>query len=642
MQLKLLSTGLALLLLGGSALAQEIQLDEVLVTAGRTPAPTQSVGRAYTILEGERLEADQVRDVADALRRVPGLSVSGTGTFGGLTQLRVRGSEGNHVLVLIDGVEASETSTGEFDFGTLLAAEVERIEVLRGPQSAFFGSNALAGVVNIITKGGIRNGRAADVTIEGGSFGTGYGAASLRGGGTRWDGAISVAGRSTDGFNLSRFGTEDDGSRNATLNAKGTFDLTETLTLDGNLRAVDQRVDTDGADFVFPPTATAGRIIDTDEDGESTDLLGSVGLTSVLLDGALTQRLRLSGNETRRTFDVDGTRSSASEGSRIAGLYQATYAFETPEFAEAKHQITGGYEIERETFRAREPVFDATQLERQRRDLQGLVAEYRGTFLDQFHLTGAVRQDFNDAFEDVATYSASAAWQIPNRGTRLHASLGTGVTNPTFFEQFGFIPGSFIGNESLKPEESFGWDIGVEQRFLDDRLVVDLTYFRQDLENEIVTLFTPTFRSTAENQEGTSKRQGVEVAGTLNIFDGFSATASYTYTDATDPDGEIEVRRPKHSGSFTAAYVFADDRARIFAETIFNGRMDDLEFAGITADGRVTLDSYTLVTIGGSYKFTDTLEGFARVENLFDEDYEEVFDFRTAGRGAFAGLKARF
>ena len=239
MQRTILSASLTLVLLTGSALAQDIQLDEVLVTAGRTPAPTQSVGRAYTILEGDRLEADQVRDVADALRRVPGLAVSSTGTFGGLTQLRVRGSEGNHVLVLIDGVEASETSTGEFDFGTLLAAEVERIEVLRGPQSAFFGSNALAGVVNIITKGGQRNSRAADVTVEGGSFGTGYGAASLRGGGTRWDGAVSVAGRSTDGFNLSDFGSEDDGSRNATLNAKGNFDLTESLTLDGNLRAVD-------------------------------------------------------------------------------------------------------------------------------------------------------------------------------------------------------------------------------------------------------------------------------------------------------------------------------------------------------------------------------------------------------------------
>ena len=208
------------------------ELSEIVITAGRNPVPAEKVGRAFTVLTGEELEKTQTRYVADALRRVPGVAVSRTGSFGGLTQIRIRGSEGNHVLVLIDGVEVSGTSSGEFDFGSLQVADIDRIEVIRGPQSALFGSNAAAGVIQIITKGGIRNGYKVTGRSEVGTDKTVLGNVLVQGGGETYDVAVSGAVRGTEGFNISDYGSEKDGDRNLTLNGKGRWDITDDVYVD--------------------------------------------------------------------------------------------------------------------------------------------------------------------------------------------------------------------------------------------------------------------------------------------------------------------------------------------------------------------------------------------------------------------------
>lgn len=649
MQKRIFWTGALALALTNGAEAQEaevdqngvVKLDRVLVTDGRTPVEQEKSGRAFTVITGEQLEKNQVRYVADALRQVPGFAVSRTGSVGGFTQVRVRGSEANHLLVMIDGVEVSETSGGEVDFGSLLVDDIDRIEVLRGPQSAFWGSNATAGVVNIITKRGERNGFTMDARSEVGTDGTFLGGVALRGGGENYDVALSGTFRRTDGFNTSDFGTEKDGDRNATLNGKFTVDLSPDLTVDGSLRYVDQRNEFDDQDFSFPPGPTQGLVIDTDDETALREFFGSVGATHVSFDGALTQKARFTGSDTMREYFTDGNETSSNEGNRYTGNYQATYEFDTPGMLDARHQFTGGYEWERETFA---PSHLAETFSRK---TNSLIGEYRGEFLDQIYINAGVRQDFNDRFEDAATWSLSGAWKIPGRATRLHASVGTGVTNPTFFEQFGFVPDTFVGNPNLIPEESLGWDIGIEQTFFDGGLVADITYFNQDLTNEIATVFDPdTFFSSPINRDGKSKRQGVEVSATVNFFNGLTATATYTYTDATEQTIAggprlREVRRPEHSGSLTAAYTFYEDRARVFGEVTFNGKMEDLAFVP-SLPPRVTLDSYTVVNVGGSFKFNERLEAFGRVENLFDEDYQEVFGYNTQGTTAFLGLKGTF
>ena len=617
------------------------KLDRILVTDGRTPVEQEKSGRAFTVITGEQLERNQVRYVADALRLVPGFAVSRSGSVGGLTQVRVRGAESNHLLVMIDGVEASETSAGEFDFGSLIVDDIDRIEVLRGPQSAFWGSNASAGVVNIITKRGERDGFTVDARSEAGTGGTFLGGVGLRGGGENYDVAFSGTCRRSNGFNISHFGNEEDGDRNTTLNGKFTVDLSPDLTVDGTLRYVDQRNEYDDQGFSFPSAPTQGLVIDTDDETALREFFGSVGASHVSLDGALTQKARFTGGDTRREYFEHGEETSSDDGNRYNGSYQATYALDTPGLLEARHQFTGGYEWERETFAP------SHLTETFSRETNSVVGEYRGDFLDQVYINAGIRHDFNDRFEDATTWTLSGAWKVPNTAMRLHASVGTGVTNPTFFEQFGFVPDTFIGNPDLVPEESLGWDVGIEQGFFDGALVADITYFNQNLTSEIATVFDPeTFRSRPVNRDGESKRQGVEVSATVDFFNGLTATATYTYTDATEQTFAggprlREIRRPEHAGSLSAAYTFHEDRARVFGEIVFNGEMEDVAFVP-SLPPQVTLAPYTVVNIGASFELTEHLEAYGRVENLFDEDYQEVFGYNTQGQTAFLGLKGMF
>ncbi|MEM6461971.1 MAG: TonB-dependent receptor [Pseudomonadota bacterium] len=211
-----------------------------------------------------------------------------------------------------------------------------------------------------------------------------------------------------------------------------------------------------------------------------------------------------------------------------------------------------------------------------------------------------------------------------------------------FFEQFGFTPSRFIGNPNLKPETNFGWDIGVEQRFWQDRAVIDVTYFNERLENEIQSVFPPpNFIGTPVNLDGISKRQGIEVSLGVELMANLYAQASYTYLDSTEPSGAEEVRRPPHSGSLTVTYGFHENRGTLFLDAVYNGRMKDFEFLP-TGSIRSTLDAYVKVNIGADYQVTEDLQLFGRIENLFDEDYEEVFGFNTQGITAFAGVKATF
>ncbi|MCP8895140.1 TonB-dependent receptor [Shinella daejeonensis] len=614
------------------AAAEPTDLDAIVITDGLTSVDLRKSGRAVTVITGEQIEKNHIRYVADALRLVPGFAVSRMGSYGGLSQVRVRGAEGNHVLVVIDGVEVNDNGTGEFDFSSLIADDIERIEILRGPQSTFWGANAMAGVINIVTKRGERDSATSTARTETGTDGTWLGALSTRGGGETYDYALSGTFRRSSGFNIANIGREDDGDRNATLNGKFTVDISPDTTIDGTLRYVNRRGDTDPQDFDTAMAFDAADYIKTRE------LFGSLGLTNTALDGALTQKARISANDIHR-FNHSGLfGDSWDDGNRYNATYQASYRFDDLE--NQVHQLTAGYEWQRETF-------SPSHLnETFSRRAHSLVGEYRGEFLDQFYLNGGLRQDWNDAFANAATWTVSGAWQIPGAHTRLHASIGTAVTNPTFYEQFGYFPGAFIGNPNLRPEESRGWDIGVEQRFFDGELIVDVTYFNQNLKSEIATVSDANFNTTAVNLDGTSKRQGVEVAATVDFFNGFTATAAYTYTDASEQSTaggprQAEVRRPRHAGSVNAAYVFDEGRARVFAEAIFNGKMEDAVFATLLPP-RVPLAGYTVVNIGGSYKLNETVEIFGRIDNLFDRDYQEVYGYNAPGLAAFAGVKATF
>lgn len=608
------------------------ELEAIVVTDGLTPVELEKSGRAVTVISGEEMEKHQVRYVADALRLVPGFAVSRTGSSGGLTQVRVRGAEGNQLLVIIDGVVANDVGQGEFDFGGLVTDDIERIEILRGPQSAFWGANAMSGVINIVTKRGERDSVRSTARTEIGSNASVTSTISAGGGRDTYDYWLSGTVMHTDGFNISGAGDEEDGGRNGTLNGKFTIDLSPDTTMEGTVRGVNRRSESDPQDWDTAMT------YDADDYTKNQELFGSVGITNSSLDDALAQKILFSGTDIYQSRHSDEYGNSSDDGNRYRGSYQASYRFDDTD--QVIQQVTGGYEWQFERF-------SPSHLEETfRRDAQSLIGEYRVEFFDQVHLNFGARQDWNSGFSDTGTWTASAAWQIPSSEMRLHASVGTGVTNPTFYEQFGYFPGGFIGNPNLQPERSLGYDIGVEKSFNEGGLVVDLTYFNQNLENEIATVYDADFIARPINRDGESLRQGMEVSATFDFFNGVTMTASYTYTDATEQTAATgprlaEARRPRHIGSVKADYVFYDDRARVFAEAVFNGRTVDTVFA-TAVPPRVTMAGYSLVNVGGSLKINDTLEMFGRIDNLFDRDYREVYGFKSPGLTAFAGVSASF
>jgi vitamin B12 transporter len=267
----------------------------------------------------------------------------------------------------------------------------------------------------------------------------------------------------------------------------------------------------------------------------------------------------------------------------------------------------------------------------------GIAAEYSVDLPSATTVAAAVRHDWNTGFEDALTWRGTLSQRLP-MAARLHASVGTGITNPTFIEQFGFFPGSFIGNPGLMPERSLGWDVGIEQAFLGGRLTTDVTYFASNFEDKIVLVGFPT---TPINVPGISPRRGVEVTARFIPVDWLTLVATYTYTDARLADGTREIRRPRHAASASATALFASGRGRATLNVIYNGAMTDTWFNFLLGNPTVTLAAYTVVGAIVSYDVTPSTTVFVRAENIFDQDYENIFSYRAPGFAAYAGLKVK-
>jgi len=646
MQRVLAVTALLALAVDGQSLAQEpILTDEVLVSGGRTPIAADAYGRANSVVTAEEIERRQITEVAEALRALPGVSVSRAGGPGGLTEVRLRGAESNHVLVLIDGVEVSTAQDGAYDFAGLLTADIERIEVLRGPQSSLYGSNATAGVISIITKRGQRDSFAAGGRIEGGSDATRYFDGYLRGGGEDFDISFSAAFRRDGGFDVSDSpGGKDDEDRNVTVNAKANFTVLDELTIGGTFRVTDRESDFD--QFNFGAATSDGLVTDADNFTQQREIFGSAYATLDTLGGRMQSTLRFDYADVATTTFINAVPSADVESDRMKLSLQTTFAVDAATVDLADHTITLLTEWERESFANVNPalVFNPSQLERQERALYGFAGEYRGSFFDALDVQFGLRYDVNDDFDDALTYSIGMSYTVAATGTRFHGSVGTGVTNPTFFEQFGFIPATFVGNPSLQPEENFGWDIGVEQTLWNGLVILDITYFNDRLKDEIITTFPPPlFLSTAVNQTGTSKRQGVEVTLSAQPVDGLDVGLGYTYLDADDPDGSIEVRRPRHEGGLTVAYTFLGGDATVSADArLVIGNFDTDFTAASFGNARVRLDDYVLVDVAGSYKVHEMVDLTLRVENLTDAEYQEQDGFAAQGIAGFGGVRLTF
>lgn len=606
--------------------------------------PATELGTAVTVVTGEQLRAQQITHAADALRGLPGVMVTRNSTPGSVTEVRLRGAENNHTLVLIDGVVANDPTSGAFDFADLSTADIERIEVIRGAHSVIYGSGAVGGVINVITRGG-RGPARVDVSTEFGSFGTRDLSLGLSGGSERAWGALRYHVRESNGFNIAPQGKEDDASRLETFALRGGVTLAPGLIVDGSLRYSRKAGERDG--FGGPPN-TLATALDDPSRFTGDVLLGSVRARWETFGGALTHELRTAYNFTRTT-DTDLSFPafpflSKFEAETRTHAYLATIRLPSSHDAFLRHTIAGLVEWQEESFT---PLGDFTDGLTRTRDRFAFAGEWRGTLARQFDITAGVRHDDNSTFEDFTSWRTSASWTIPGTGLRPHASVGTGFKAPSFFEQFGSIPAFFIANPDLLPETSFGWDAGVELALMNRRLVFDVTYFNAELEDKIAR--NPAgFAPTLVNLPGTSTREGVELSGRFIIVPGVTLGASYTYTDARDPDGAREVRRPPHSARVDLDTRHMDGRLRFNFAAVYNGRQNDLAFR--TGPGPFdpwttelfTLDSYWKLTAAAAYKLQPSMEIFARVENLLDANYQEIYGYAQPGIAAYAGMRITF
>lgn len=615
-------------------------IEEVLVLANHLPSNVKTVGSSVSAINVGNFARQANFDVSQLLRTIPNMSVNRAGPLGALTQVRIRGAEANHTLVLIDGVEVNDVGNGsEFNFAHLAGADISRIEVLRGPQSARFGADTIGGVIGIFTNQAKEPGVKTHVSLESGSFQTHYGSAGVSvaqsQGENLWAGQLNVSRIISDGYSASALGNEKDGFEDSSVRGSLSYQWGDASLFKVTLNQSEIDAQGDKQDFDFPSTATQGLVIDADQNNASKQRFANILLQTEYFGWQ--QQLSISENSNRSRFFDTGTLISGLNGERTKVDLQNSKIVQAGDLT---HSWLIGVQHEGREFENIYPTIGGANYAAKDRQL-GLVGEYVLQTPNR-SVALSVRNDNNQRFDNATTVRVTLSQNLP-QNLRLHSSWGQGIANPTFFELFGFTPNSFTGNPNLQPEESTSWDFGLSGSLLDDQISFDLTYFSADLTDEIETVFDmTTFTSSPVNQTGSSQRHGWEMSLDTAIGEQLSLSAHWNFLHSREPDARVEVRRPEKSGSISLHYASSNDLSRVSLQVLHNGKNQDSEFIFSTAEDRVTLSSYTLVNLTASYQLKPNVTLYLRGENLLDDDYQQVFGYQAPGVGVYAGLKARF
>lgn len=599
-----------------------LTLEPIIVSAGLTPWSASTYGRAVTVITAEQIEEQGITYVQDALRTVPGVSVSSAGTSN--TQIRIRGGEASHTLILIDGVQA-DGGAGEYVLTGFNTADIERIEVLRGPQSAFYGSNASTGVINIITRDaapGLHYGAAVEV-------GNGYNASAnvsqrSENGGV----SLRLFDRNDKGYDVSGSGGEKDRIRSKGYVLKGDWQATDDLKFGFTLRQVKSTYDWDSTSYVA--TDADGYVVDDPEPfTDQRETTGSVWADYSMLDGRMEHHLEYQDS----VIHSDPYNSDETRGETEKLKYRMGIALDGAPLEFAAHSLTVMVEGRRDT---------STTAEGETRKTTSYAAEYRGTLFDGFDLQAGLRYDDNSAFSNDTSWNLGASYRL-TEGLRLHASGGKAVVNPSFYELFANDSWT-LGNPNLAPEINKGYDIGIEARFPAMNAVLDVTYFNERMSNEITYVSGAATdgsgRAMYINASGESPRQGVEVSGTVEPVEGLTVKLGYTYTDAKGADDAVEVRRPGDEFTLDMTLRTFGGRGSISGSLRHVANAWDAQYWG--SYETVKLPDYTVVNVAAQYELTEVVTLNARIANLFDEQYYDVWGYAAQGRQAYVGVSAQW
>lgn len=594
---------------------------DIVVTATGTQTNRYETGQAISVIDAKALERSQSANIADLLRSVPSVAVARSGSVGNQTSVFIRGGESAQTLVLIDGVRINDPSTpnGLFDFGTLLTGNIDRVEILRGPNSVVWGSQAIGGVISI------RNAEptdsfSANALAEYGSFNTAQARANIAGTSGIVSGNVGGGYYRTDGISALSAGTERDGYENYSANGKLKVKFSDALTID--LRGYYNR---GRVEFDDP----FGAALDTFPVTRNEQFLGYIGLNSALVDGRLKQRISYSRTDISRIGDEPGVADSFNVNVLNGRLDRFEY-FGSFDFSGAL-TLTAGLEHEISFASIFFPAGGGAAPDTARTTVTSGFGQLSVKPFNGLTLTGGVRHDDYSQYGGQTTFGANFAY-TPNEGmTIFRGTYAEGFRAPTLTE--ALLP---FGNAQLRPETAQSFDAGIEHQFFDSKVTAAATYFNRS-SNDTISFSLATFLS--ENIART-KAEGIELGLIIRPANNLNVAAHYARVDATNrsPDanfGNRLARRAKDSASFAIDWKSPIGLSVGSTITLTGDSFDDLA-------NSLRLDGFVLASLRVSYPVTHNVELFGRVENVTDEIYETVRGFGSFGRNAYAGLRARY
>ncbi len=597
-------------------------LPTMVVSATRIATPRSQLGSSVTVITADDIAARQLRTATDVLKLVPGLNVVQSGGPGGVTSVFMRGTNSNHTKVLIDGIDVSDPSNAgaTFDFGQLLASDIERIEVLRGPQSGLYGSDAIGGVISVTTKAG-KGPLSLSGSLEGGSFETFNQTLALSGSTDQLQYAAHVEHLHSGATPVTPLDLLQPGEARLddyedNLTASTRLGYTVSAGFDVNLvgRYTDAHYAFTGDNpFAFPSFPDAQRS-KSDTSQYYTRLSGHL----VSFDGVLDQTLGVA-YASAWTLNLDPNfGASVNSGDRVRIDWQGAVRLSADE--------TLVLDAEHDRDAIHEPISAAVT------DNAGAV-ELQSHLGDHFYSALNLRYDDNERFGSKVTWRFAPAYLITASDTRFSASAGSGFKAPTLGELYQNFPPFFFSNPDLKPETSTGYDLGVEQGLLDKAVRVGLTWFRNDIHNLITTDVTGTTYANV----GRAVTQGAETFIAWQPLRTLRLRADYTFTQADDDVlHEQLLRRPKHKATLDANWQVSDafsvDSTLLYVGSWIDGNRD-FSIARLRAPG------YTTVHLAANFALNARWTLFARIDNLLDRRYQDPVGFLQPALGVFAGVR---
>ncbi|MCG2721223.1 MAG: TonB-dependent receptor [Thermodesulfovibrionales bacterium] len=590
-----------------SAWAEEkAKLEEIVVSAARLQESIEETTSDVIVIRDDEIKKMNVQFIPDVLRKVPELNLVQNGGPGTAAAVLLRGGSSAHTLIMIDGIKVNNTATGSFDFSGIKVDDIERIEIVKGPQSTIYGSEAMAGVINIITKKG-QDKPGIDLSFDAGSYGTYNPALTVSGAIKAVDYRLSTSYFSTDGISAAKNGEERDGYRNASISGKFGIRPSEKLEVEITGKYSYDRTELDGFDFFASEAVDDLNFV---QRGNHTMLSGKAKLC---LSSTWEHIITLSHVGEVLTFrDPDTDFNNADIVTAIDSIdWQHNF------YISDNYILTTGAEYRKESGENK-GNFDKSL------DNKALYLNNKLKLLQETLVVNAgLRYDDHETFGNKTTYRFGALYNIKHISLILKGSYGTGFRAPALNELF--FP--FYGSKNLKSEETTSWEIGLEKGIVKDRVSVSLTYFSQNFENLIDTdplTFTAANIAKAEVK-------GFEAGAILKMSANLNIKAGYTYLDTKDKTtGQRLSLRPKDKLSVSAEFSAKD--ISVVADYIFVGQRYD---SSVKRD----LSSYSLLNLSSNFVINKWLTIFARINNLFDADYEEAGGYGTPGFSAYGGMR---